>query len=75
MLDYHIYEWWNINLNNSKFYNSEFSNYNKFLLIVVLEPTLESPMESKEINPANPKGSQPLIFIGRTESEAEALLL
>ena len=38
--------------------------------IVVLEKTLESPLDSKEIKPVNPKGNQSWIFIGRTEAEA-----
>ena len=38
---------------------------------VVLEKTLESPLDSKEIKPVNPKGNQPWIFIGRTVAEAE----
>ena len=42
---------------------------------VVLEKTLESPLDSKEIKPVNPKGSQPWIFIGRTDAEAEAPVL
>ena len=42
---------------------------------VVLEKTLESPLDSKEIKPVNPKGSQPWIFIGRTNTEAEAPIL
>ena len=37
---------------------------------VVLERTLESPLDSKEINSVNPKGNQPWIFIGRTDAEA-----
>ena len=37
--------------------------------------TLESPLDSKEINPVNPKGNQSLIFIGRTEAEAEVPIL
>ena len=37
---------------------------------VVLEKTLESPLDCKEIKPVNPKGNQSWIFIGRTESEA-----
>ena len=37
---------------------------------VVLEKTLESPLDSKEIKPVNPKGNQPWIFIGRTDAEA-----
>ena len=40
--------------------------------IVVLEKTLESPLNSKEIQPVNPKGYQSWIFIGRTDAEAEA---
>ena len=42
---------------------------------VVLEKTLESPLDSKEIKPVNPKGSQLWIFIGRTDVEAEAPIL
>ena len=38
---------------------------------VVLEKTLESPLDCKEIQPANPKGDQSWIFIGRTDAEAE----
>jgi len=43
--------------------------------IVVLEKTLESPLDSKELKPANSKGNQPWIFIGRTDAEAEAPIL
>ena len=43
--------------------------------IVVLEKTLESPLNSKEIKPLNPKGNQPWIFIGKTDVEAEAPIL
>ena len=43
---------------------------------VVLEKTFESPFDSKEIKPVNPKGNQPwIIFTGRTDTEAEAPLL
>ena len=41
----------------------------------VLEKTLESPSESKEIKPVSPKGNQPWIFTGRTDAEAEAPIL
>ena len=41
--------------------------------IVVLEKTLESPSDSKEIKPVNPKGNQSWIFIGRTGDEAPLL--
>ena len=37
--------------------------------------TLESPLDSKEIKPVNPKGNQPGKFIGRTDAEAEAPIL
>ena len=38
---------------------------------MVLEKTLESPLDSKEIKPSNPKGNQPWTFIGRIGAEAE----
>ena len=41
---------------------------------VVLK-TLESPLEFKKIKPVNPKGNQSWIFIGRTDAEAETLIL
>ena len=40
---------------------------------VVLEKTLESPLDCKEIQPVNPKGNQSWIFIGRTDAEAPIL--
>ena len=42
---------------------------------VVLEKTLESPLDSKEIQPVHPKGNQAWIFIGRTDAEAETPVL
>ena len=42
---------------------------------VVWEKTLESPLDSKEIQPAHPEGNQPWIFIGRTDAEVEAPVL
>ena len=42
---------------------------------VVLEKTLESPFDCKEIQPVNPKGDQSWIFIGRTDAEAETPIL
>ena len=42
---------------------------------VVLEKTLESPLDCKEIKPLHPKGNQSWIFIGRTDAEAEAPIL
>ena len=42
---------------------------------VVLEKTLESPLDCKEIQPVHPKGNQSWIFIGRTDAEAETPIL
>ena len=42
---------------------------------VVLEKTLESPLDCKEIQAVHPKGNQSWIFIGRTDAEAEAPIL
>ena len=42
---------------------------------VVLEKTLESPLDSKKIKPVNPKGNQPWTFFERTDAEAEAPIL
>jgi len=39
----------------------------------MLEKTLESPLDSKEIKPVNPKGNQPRIFIGRTHADTPTL--
>ena len=42
---------------------------------VVLEKTLENPLDCKEIQPVHPKGNQSWIFIGRTDAEAETPIL
>ena len=42
---------------------------------MVLEKTLESPLDCKEIEPVHPKGNQFSIFIGRTDAEAEPPIL
>ena len=42
---------------------------------VVLEKTLESPLDCQEIQPVHPKGNQSWIFIGKTDAEAEAPIL
>ena len=42
---------------------------------VVLEKTLESPLDWKEIKPVHPKGNQSWVFIGRTDAEAETPIL
>ena len=48
---------------------------NWYFWTVVLEKTLESPLDCKEIKPVNSKGNQSWIFIGRTDAEAEAPIL
>ena len=42
---------------------------------VVLEKTLKIPLDCKEIQPVHPKGDQSLVFIGRTDAEAETPIL
>ena len=42
---------------------------------VILEKTLESPLDCKEIKPVNPKGNQPWIFIERTDTKPDAPIL
>ena len=42
---------------------------------MVLEKTLDSHLDCKEIKPANPKGNQPWIFIGRNDAEAATPIL
>ena len=42
---------------------------------VVLDKTLESPLDCKEIQPVHPKGNQSWIFIGRTDAKAETPIL
>ena len=45
------------------------------MVTVVLEKTLESPLDCKQIKPVNPKGNQAEIFIGGTGTKAEAPIL
>ena len=45
------------------------------MVTVVLEKTLESPLDCKQIKPVNPKGNQPEIFIEGTGTKAEAPIL
>ena len=42
---------------------------------MVLEKTLESPLDCKEIQPVHPKGDQSWVFIGRTDVEAKTLII
>ena len=46
-----------------------------FEIYVVLEKTLESPLDSKEVQPVHSEGDQAWVFIGRTDVEAETSIL
>ena len=56
----------------SNFFTEDWAPKNWCFRTVVLEKTLESPLDCKEIKPVNPKGNQPWIFTGTTDAEAEA---
>ena len=53
-------------------YEESWALNNWFFWTVLLEKTLESPLDIKEIQPVHPKGNQSWIFVGRTDTEAEA---
>ena len=56
-------------------YKESWAQKNWCFWTVVLEKTLESPLDCKEIQAVNSKGNQSWIFLGRTDAEAEALIL
>ena len=56
-------------------YNENCAWKNWCFWTVVLEKTLESPLDCKKIHPVNPKGYQSWIFIGRTDSESDTPIL
>ena len=56
-------------------YKESWALKNWCFLTVVLEKTLESPLDGKEIKPVHPKGNQSWIFTGRTDAEAETPIL
>ena len=56
-------------------YKESWAPKNWCFWIVVLEKTLESPLDCKEIQPVHPKGDQSWVFIGRTDAEAETPIL
>ena len=55
-------------------YKESWALKNWYFWIVVLEKTLWSPLDCKEIQPVNPKGNQLWILIGRSDAETEALI-
>ena len=57
------------------FYKESWGLKNWCFWTMVLEKTLESPLNCKEIQPVHPKGDQSWLFIGRTDAEAEAPIL
>ena len=56
-------------------YKESWAQKNWCFWTVVLEKTLESPLNCKEIQPVHPKGDQSWVFIGRTDAEAETPIL
>ena len=56
-------------------YKESWTPKNWWFWTVMLEKTLESPLDCKEIHPVHPKGDQSWILIGRTDVEAETLIL
>ena len=66
--------WWDNKTYYSSVIDTEQGPVNCFWT-VVLERTLESPLNGKEIKPVNPEGNQSWIFIGRTDAEAEVPIL
>ena len=56
-------------------YKENWAPKNWCFWIVVLEKTLESPLDCKEIQPIHPKGDQSWVFIGGTDVEAETPIL
>ena len=56
-------------------YKESWAQKNWCIWTVLLEKTLESPLEYKEIQPVPPKGDQSWVFIGRTDAEAETSVL
>ena len=57
------------------YYKESWAPKNWCFWTVMLEKTLESPLDSKEIQPVNPKGNQSWTFTGRTDAEAETPIL
>ena len=57
------------------YYKESWAPKNWFFLTVLLEKTLRSPLDCKEVQPVHPKGDQFWIFTGRTDAEAETPIL
>ena len=57
------------------YHRDSWASKNWCFWIVALDNTLDSPLNSKEIKPVNPKKNQPWIFIGRTDAKAQVSIL
>ena len=57
------------------YYKESWAQKNWCFWTVVLEKTLESPLDCKEIKPVNPEGGKSWVFVGRTDAEAETPIL
>ena len=68
MVLYHVWMW-------ELDYKEGWAPKNWCFWTVVLEKSLESPLDCKEIQPVHPKGDQFWVFIGRTDAEAETPIL
>ena len=75
-----IFFWWDLTFSCRRLFSSElyyksWAPKNQCFWTAVLEKTLESPLDCKEIHPAHPKGDQSWIFVGRTDAKAETPIL
>ena len=64
-----------VNRTDNVFLMFSFSSIIKYLNKVVLEKTLESPLDCKEIQPVHSEGDQPWVFFGRNDAKAETTVL
>ena len=79
----HLKQWWpstdkwsiNCGIKAYIFYKESWEPKNGCFWTVLLDNTLESPLDCKEIQPVHPKGDQSWVFIGRTDVEAETPIL
>ena len=69
-----VVQWLGLNTCNTGGLGSIWAPRNWSFWTVVLEKTLENPLDCKEIQTVHPKGNQSWIFIGRTDTEAETLI-
>ena len=68
----HVQMWGCTNVRAVQMGELDHKEENLYFWMVVLEKTVEGPLDGKEIQSVNPEGNQPWVFIGRTDAEAEA---